>query len=74
MVGSATLTIVRSTIVMKNATASKAKARQRRTSPGIAASPRLTLSLRSTEVTCVSDPKVVRSSLVETPAELAICR
>ncbi len=32
MVGSATLTIVRSTIVMKNETASTANARQRRTS------------------------------------------
>jgi hypothetical protein len=38
MVGSATLTIVRSTIVMKYATASSEKARQRRTSPGTAAS------------------------------------
>ena len=44
MVGSATLTIVRSMTVMKNATASSEKARQRRTSPGTAASPRLTLS------------------------------
>ena len=38
MVGSATLTIVRSTTVMKYETASNEKARHRRTSPGTAAS------------------------------------
>ena len=46
MVGRATLTIVRSTTVMKNATASKAKARQRRTSPGGAGPRSLTSFLR----------------------------
>ena len=46
MVGSATLVIVRSTMVMKYATASTAKARQRRTSPGAAASLWLTDRLR----------------------------
>src|SRR5499425_2970841 len=56
MVGRATLTIVRSMTVMRNETASSEKARQRRTCPGIAAtSPRLTLAVRSSEVTCVSN-------------------
>src|SRR5580698_3095472 len=57
MVGSATLVIVRSTIVMKYATASTAKARQRRTSPGAAASLWLTSFLRSSEVIPVSDAR-----------------
>src|SRR5258708_12945720 len=57
MVGGATLTIVRSTTVMKTATASSEKARQRRTSPGAAASSRLTSFLRSSEVMPVSDAR-----------------
>jgi hypothetical protein len=50
MVGSVTLTIVRSTMVMKYAMASSAKARQRRTSPGVAASSSLSPYLRSSAV------------------------
>src|SRR5690348_2882913 len=63
MVGRATLTIARSMTVMRNATASSEKARQRRTSPGAAAfSPGAAASsllmsfLGLTEVTYVSDP------------------
>src|SRR5207247_319738 len=56
MVGRATLTIARSMTVMRNATASTEKARQRRTSPSAAASP-LPMSFTGlSEVTCVSDP------------------
>src|SRR5260221_14573711 len=57
MVGSAKWTVVRSTTDMKNATASSEKARQRRTSPGAAASSRLTSFLRSSEVMPVSDAR-----------------
>ena len=57
MVGRATLTIVRSTTVMKNATASNVKARQRRTSPGGAGPRSLTAFLRSNMVmSCSSGP------------------
>src|SRR5260221_7388505 len=42
---------------MKNATASSEKARQRRSSPGAAASSRLTSFLRSSEVMPVSDAR-----------------
>src|ERR1700756_5643701 len=57
MVGSATLTMVRSTTVMKYETASSQKARPRRTSPGTAASSRLTSFLRSSEVTRAPDAR-----------------
>src|SRR5215472_7621693 len=50
MVGRATLTMVRSTTTMKNATTSSEKARQRRASPGTAVPPSLTSSLRSSDV------------------------
>src|SRR6516164_4892342 len=56
MVGRATLTIARSMTVMRNATPSSEKARQRRTSPGAAGSPLLMSLVGLTEVTCVSDP------------------
>jgi hypothetical protein len=55
MVGSATLTIARSTTVMRNAMASSEKARQRRTSPGTAATCCLSSFLWSTEVMPASD-------------------
>ena len=68
MVGKATLTIVRSMIVMKNATASSEKARHWRTPPGTAVPWSLTSFVCLSEVTCASGSYLVRSSAVEAPA------
>src|SRR5262249_19680395 len=56
MVGRATLTIARSMTVIRNATPSSEKARQRRTPPGAAGSPLLVWLVVLSGVACVSAP------------------